>query len=273
MASNASSPLIGISCYLEPARFGVWDTPSALLPRSYLDGVLAAGGTPVLLPPISGWDRGHLSRLDGLIIAGGADVAPELYGAVRDPATGPARPDRDESERTLINTAFEVGLPLLAVCRGMQLLNVVRGGTLHQHLPDHLRSLSQSKGRSAAPVPPFDELRERNKPDASGPPFDELRERNRHLPEPGRFGQVKITVAAGSRLSKIIGEEIEAHCHHHQAVDRLGDDLTAAAWAEDGTVEAIEVDGEQFAVGVQWHPEEDGVDRRLFQELIMEAGR
>ncbi len=259
MGSNVSSPLIGISCYLEQARFGVWDTPSALLPRSYLDGVLAAGGTPVLLPPVEGWEAGQLSRLDGLIIAGGADVDPVRYGAERDPATGPARPDRDESEWSLINTAFEVGLPILAVCRGMQLLNVVLGGTLHQHLPDHLhqRSLSLSKG----------------KPDAPGSPFDKLRERNKHLPEPGTFGRVKINIDADSRLAKIIGEEVEVHCHHHQAVDRLGNELTAVAWAEDGTVEAIEVDADVFALAVQWHPEEDGVDRRLFEALIMEAAR
>jgi putative glutamine amidotransferase len=260
--------LIGISCYLEQARFGVWDTPSALLPRAYLDSVLAAGGTPVLLPPIDSWDARHLSRLDGLIIAGGADVDPERYGAVREPATGPARPDRDESEWSLINTAFEVGLPMLAVCRGMQLLNVVLGGTLHQHLPDQIarqRSLSLSK-RRPEPV-------EGGKHDAPPRPFDRLRERNKHLLEPGTFGRVKISVDSGSRLAKIIGEEIEGHCHHHQAVDRLGDNLTAVAWAADGTVEAVEADTDTFALGVQWHPEEDGLDRRLFKALIMEAAQ
>ncbi len=235
--SRAASPLIGISCYLEQARFGVWDTPSALLPRSYLDGVLAAGGTPVLLPPVDGWEAGHLSRLDGLIIAGGADVDPSRYGADRDPATGPARPDRDESEWSLINTAFQVGLPILAVCRGMQLLNVVLGGTLHQHLPQRRRHPSHAPPPTAGDVRPGS--------------------RSASMP--------------GSRLAKIIGEQVEVHCHHHQAVDRLGDDLTAVAWAADGTVEAIEVDADTFALGVQWHPEEDGLDRRLFEALIMEA--
>jgi putative glutamine amidotransferase len=234
VGSNASSPLIGISCYRERARFGVWDTSSAVLPGSYVDSVVAAGGTPVLLPPIEGWEPQHLSQLDGLIIAGGADIDPECYGAEREPATGPARPDRDESERSLINQAFKVGLPMLAVCRGMQLLNVVLGGTLLQHLPDRTGT-------------------------------------DEHLPEPGTFGRVGVTVADGSRLVGIVGERVDVRCHHHQAVDRLGDGLTAVAWAADGTVEAVELDADVFALGVQWHPEEDGVDRRLFEALVGEA--
>lgn len=234
MGSNASSPLIGISCYLERTRFGVWDTLSAVLPHSYVDGVVAAGGTPVLLPPVEGWEAAHLSQLDGLIVAGGADIDPDRYGAEREAATGPARPERDESEWALIDNAFQVGLPILAVCRGMQLLNVVLGGTLHQHLPDRTGT-------------------------------------DDHLPEPGTFGPVAVTVATGGRLAGIVGERVEVRCHHHQAVDRLGDDLTAVAWAADGTVEAIEVDADVFALGVQWHPEEDGVDRRLFEALVGEA--
>ena len=234
MGSNACSPLIGISCYLERARFGLWDTPSAVLPKSYVDSVVAAGGVPVLLPPVEGWEDAHLSQLDGLIIAGGADVDPDRYDADREPATGPARPDRDESEWALIDSAVKVGLPMLAVCRGMQLLNVVLGGTLHQHLPDRTGTAD-------------------------------------HLPQPGTFGRVPVTVAPGSRLAGIVGERVEGHCHHHQAVDRLGDDVTAVAWAADGTVEAIELDAAVFALGVQWHPEEDGVDRRLFEALVGEA--
>ncbi|HEY0454556.1 gamma-glutamyl-gamma-aminobutyrate hydrolase family protein [Actinophytocola sp.] len=236
MASSASSPLIGISSYLEQTRFGVWDVPAAVLPRGYLDGVVHAGGTPVLLPPVGEWEAGHLSNMDGLVIAGGADVDPSCYDATREPATGPARPDRDGSEWALINLAFKLGIPLLGVCRGMQLLNVVLGGTLHQHVPD-------------------------------------LTDNTDHLPTPGRYGRVPVNVAAGSRLAGIVGERIEVHCHHHQAIDRLGDELEAVAWAADGTVEGVELPGETFAVGVQWHPEEDGVDRRLFEALVGEAGR
>ncbi|MGH3758647.1 gamma-glutamyl-gamma-aminobutyrate hydrolase family protein [Actinophytocola sp.] len=232
--SAAASPLIGISTYLERSRFGVWDVPAALLPRGYVDGVVHAGGTPVLLPPVGGWEPGHLSNLDGLVIAGGADIDPACYDADRDPATGPARPDRDESEWALINLAFKLRIPLLGVCRGMQLLNVVLGGTLHQHVPARTGTTD-------------------------------------HQPEPGTFGRVPVTVEPGSRLAAAVGERVDVWCHHHQAVDRLGDDLRAVAWSADGTVEGVELAGEVFAVGVQWHPEEDGVDRRLFEALVGEA--
>lgn len=234
MGSNACSPLIGISCYLEPTRFGVWDTPAAVLPKWYLDGVVAAGGTPVLLPPVEGWEEAHLSQLDGLIIAGGADIDPDRYGAERESATGPARPDRDESEWALINAAFNTRVPILAVCRGMQLLNVVLGGTLLQHLPDRTGT-------------------------------------DDHQPAPGTFGRVPVSVAPGSRLAGIVGERVEVRCHHHQAVDKLGDELVPVAWAADGTVEAVELPGEHFAVGVQWHPEADELDHRLFEALVGEA--
>jgi putative glutamine amidotransferase len=234
VASSACSPLIGISSYLERARFGVWDTPSAVLPGGYLDGVVHAGGTPVLLPPVGDWEPGHLSNLDGLIIAGGADVDPSCYDADRNPATGPARVDRDTSEWKLINLAFKMRIPLLGICRGMQLLNVVLGGTLHQHLPD-------VTGTDA------------------------------HLPEPGTFGRVPVTVAPDSGLAAVLGEGVEVHCHHHQSIDRLGDDLVAVAWAADGTIEGIELPGAPFALGVQWHPEEDGIDRRLFEALVEEG--
>ncbi|GAB3455545.1 gamma-glutamyl-gamma-aminobutyrate hydrolase family protein [Actinophytocola sediminis] len=235
MASSASSPLIGISTYLEETRFGVWDQPSAVLPRGYLDGVVAAGGTPVLLPPVDTWEPGHLSNLDGLVIAGGADIDPARYGAPRAQATGPARPDRDESEQELVTLAFKLGIPLLGVCRGMQLLNTVRGGTLHQHLPDQAGNTD-------------------------------------HLPAPGTFGRVTVEVVGGSRLAGIVGERLDVHCHHHQAVDRLGDGLVVVATAGDGTVEAVELSGEVFCLGVQWHPEAD-VDRRLFAALVGETRR
>jgi putative glutamine amidotransferase len=234
VASSASSPLIGISSYLEPARFGVWDTPAAVLPRGYLDGMVAAGGTPVLLPPAGEWTADHVSRLDALVVSGGADIDPDVYGAERHPASGPARPDRDGTEWTLVELALELRLPLLGVCRGMQMLNVVLGGTLHQHLPDEV-------------------------------------DNSDHLPAPGTFGRVPVKIAGGSRLAGILGELVEVNCHHHQALERLGDGLVPVAWAEDGTVEAVELPGDTFAIGVQWHPEEDGVDRRLFEALVGEA--
>lgn len=236
MASSASSPLIGISTYLEQSRFGLWDTPAAVLPRGYLDGVVVAGGTPVLLPPVGEWEPGHLSRLDGLVIAGGADIDPARYGADRAETTGHPRHDRDTSERALIDLALAGGLPLLAVCRGMQLLNVALGGTLHQHLPDEVGNTD-------------------------------------HLVRPGTFGRVPVKIEPGSRVAAILGSQVDGHCHHHQAVDRLGTGLVPVGWAGDGSVEAVELPGERFVVGVQWHPEENGADRRLFEALVREGNR
>lgn len=235
MASNASSPpVIGITTYLEQTRFGLWDTPAAVLPRGYLDGVVNGGGVPVLLPPVGHVTADVLSRVDGLIVAGGADVDPVHYGADREPQTGPARPDRDHSEHVLIEAALANGVPLLAVCRGMQLLNIVLGGTLHQHMPDVVGNTD-------------------------------------HLPTPGVFGQVSVKVLQDSRLSGILGSEVDVHCHHHQSVEVLGAGLVSVAWAGDGTVEAVELAEPEFVLGVQWHPEENGSDSRLFHALVSAA--
>jgi putative glutamine amidotransferase len=236
VVSSASSPLIGISTYLEQTKFGMWDTPAAVLPRGYLDGVVAAGGMPVLLPPVGEWTAAHLSRLDGLVIAGGADIDPAHYGADRVDATSPPRPDRDTSERTLINLAVAAGVPLLAVCRGMQMLNVALGGTLHQHLPDETGNTD-------------------------------------HLQVLGTFSRVPVKIAPDSRVTAILGSQVDGHCHHHQAVDRLGTGLVPVGWAGDGTVEAVELPGERFVVGVQWHPEENRTDHRLFEALVREGYR
>jgi putative glutamine amidotransferase len=232
VVSNASDvPVIGITAYLEQTRFGLWDTPAAVLARTYLDHVTESGGVPVLLPPVGEVTADLVSRVDGLVVAGGADVDPVHYGAQRLPATGPARPDRDYAEHVLIEAALANGVPLLAVCRGMQLLNVVLGGTLHQHLPDVVNN-------------------------------------SEHLPEPGTFGRVPVKTAPGSRLAAIVGSELDVHCHHHQAVDQLAAGLVPVAWAGDGVVEAVELAGPDFVLGIQWHPEEDRADRRLFGALV-----
>ncbi|MBB5954259.1 putative glutamine amidotransferase [Saccharothrix tamanrassetensis] len=137
MVSNGSEPLIGISTYLDRTRFGVWDVEAAVLHRAYLDSVVRAGGNPVLLPPLGNWNAGTIAFLDGLVLAGGGDVDPARYGAARDPRTGKANAHRDDAELALARAALELDLPLLAVCRGMQVLNVVLGGTLHQHVAGH----------------------------------------------------------------------------------------------------------------------------------------
>jgi putative glutamine amidotransferase len=227
-------PVVGITTYRETARWGVWNCPAVLVPADYVRQVSAAGGVPVLLPPVPG-DAEVLDRLDALVLAGGADVDPARYGAERSPRTGPAAADRDAAELALLAAALERDLPVLAICRGLQLLAVVRGGTLVQHLPDVVGS-------------------------------------DVHVPAPGTYGDNAVSIAPRSRLAALIGSEATWACHHHQAVERLGEGLTAVAWAQDGTVEAAEADGARFVVGVQGHPEV-GDDARLFAGLVEAARR
>jgi putative glutamine amidotransferase len=234
---GAGPPLIGISAYSEVARWGLWDMPASLLPRNYADNVAAAGGVPVLLPPVSGIE-GAVSRLDGLIIAGGPDIEPGRYGQQAGPHTTIVRPERDEAEIALFRAARAAGAPVLGICRGMQLMNVALGGTLIQHMPDVVGNDS-------------------------------------HSPTPGTMAEHKVTVGPSgsrSRLAAILGEGARVvPTHHHQGIERLGDGLVAAAWAEDGTVEAVELD-DVFAIGVQWHPEA-GNDPALFRALVETARR
>jgi len=231
VASNASSrPRIGITTYLEPAVWGIWERPAALVPQVYLDAVVAAGGVPLLLPPV-GTDPSVLEVLDGLVIAGGCDVDPGAYRAAPHPETVDTRPARDDHEAVLIRAALDRDLPLLAICRGLQMLNVTLGGTLHQHLPD---------------VVAHDD----------------------HRPSPAVFGTVDVKTEPGTLTARILGESTSGSCYHHQALDVIAPGLKVTARAGDGTVEAAEVEGHDFALGVQWHPEENPEDLRLFTALI-----
>jgi putative glutamine amidotransferase len=235
------APIIGLSAYSEPAQWAVWQAPAALLPMSYVDQVTEAGGVPVLLPPVPGV-ASALGRLDGLILTGGGDVDPAGYGAQADPRTSRVQPDRDQAELELLAAALADGLPVLGICRGMQVLNVARGGTLCQHLPD----------------------------DAG------------HRPAPGTFGSHQVQVAPGSRLASLLrpgggppagepGLTLDVATAHHQGIDRLGDGLVPVAWAQDGLIEAVELAGPHpFALGVQWHPEA-GQDGRLVSALVAAA--
>ncbi|MFD6099910.1 gamma-glutamyl-gamma-aminobutyrate hydrolase family protein [Nocardiopsis flavescens] len=230
-----AAPVIGISAYAERARWGVWDTGAVLLPREYVDAVAAAGGVPVLLPPVAE-AAGAVRALDGLLLAGGGDIDPARYGAGRSGHTAGVQAARDGAESALLAAALDRGLPVLGVCRGMQLLNVFRGGTLHQHLPDTV-------GHDG------------------------------HRRRAGVFDPHPVTVAEGSLTARALGRtRLDAPSYHHQAVDVLGTGVRATGWADDGTVEALEYEGADTVLGVQWHPEM-GADPSLFAWLARRAAR
>ena len=240
MADGRRAPLIGLSAYCERARWRAWDMDAVLLPRRYADSVAAAGGIPVLLPPVPGIEEA-LGRLDGLLLSGGGDIDPARYGAEAAPQTSTISESRDTAEFALVEAAMARQLPVLGICRGLQVINVARGGTLHQHLPDVV-------GHDG------------------------------HSPVPGAFGAHAVRVGPGSRLGQILGAEaadveLTTPTHHHQAVDKLGSGLTATAWTQDGTIEAFEPEDTgsgPFLVAVQWHPEA-GDDPRLFRALVAAA--
>ncbi|QBR75518.1 gamma-glutamyl-gamma-aminobutyrate hydrolase family protein [Microbacterium sediminis] len=231
-------PVIGITTYRERAKQGVWDVRAAFLPEQYMDRVSEAGGAVVLLPPqpdpASAAAR-VVRGLDGLVLTGGLDVQPELYGAPRHALTDPARADRDDWELALLAAAREAGIPVLGICRGLQLINVAFGGTLVQHLPD------QPGGE-------------------------------RYRIGGGVFAQLTTQVLAGTRLAAILGPgAFGVHAYHHQGLDRLGEGLVASARMDDGLVYAAEAAEGSWLVAVQWHPEENAADIRLFEALIAQA--
>ncbi|MFL1429678.1 MULTISPECIES: gamma-glutamyl-gamma-aminobutyrate hydrolase family protein [unclassified Nocardiopsis] len=224
-----AAPVIGISAYAERARWGVWDTAAALLPQEYVDAVAATGAVPVLLPPVAN-AAGAVRALDGLLLAGGGDIDPARYGAERAERTAGVQRARDAAEDALLTAALDRGLPVLGVCRGMQLLNVFRGGSLHQHLPDTV-------GHDG------------------------------HRKRTGVFDPHPVTVAEGTLTARVLGRtRLDVPSYHHQAVADLGTGVRATAWADDGTVEALEYEGTDTVLGVQWHPEM-GTDPSLFAWL------
>jgi putative glutamine amidotransferase len=240
VASSASDllspPLIGLSTYVETARHGVWEERAALLPATYVTAVIRAGGCPLLLPPAPLDPSPVLSILDGLVITGGPDVDPRRYGAAPHEQTDLPREERDAWEIALCLGALEIDLPLLAVCRGLQVLNVSRGGTLHQHLP-------------------------------------EVVGHDTHRATLGHASPNRVTIDGASAVGSILGAETEGHCHHHQALDRLGEGVQVVGCAADGTVEAVELPEKEFVIGVQWHPEDNPGDDRLFAALVEAAAR
>ncbi|HEV7494716.1 gamma-glutamyl-gamma-aminobutyrate hydrolase family protein [Baekduia sp.] len=233
-------PVIGLCAALERARWGVWDTPAHLLPREYSDAVQRAGGIALLLPPdarVTEHPDELLDLLDGLILAGGSDIDPASYGQAAHPETININPERDAFEIALAQRAIERDLPFLGICRGMQVLNVARGGTLLQHLPE-------SHGHED------------------------------HRRNPGSFegADHQVRLASGSLAARAAGEE--AHrtlSHHHQGVDRVGEGLVVTGRSElDELPEAVELSGSRFVLGVQWHPEVDETSK-LVAALVDEA--
>jgi putative glutamine amidotransferase len=236
----ADRPVIGLCAALERAQWGAWDTPAHLLPREYADAVQRAGGIALLLPP-DPRTMEHpdelLDLLDGLMLAGGSDVDPAAYGAEPHAATIGTNPERDAFELALAARAIERDMPFLGICRGMQVLNVARGGTLLQHLPE-------SHGH---------EHHRRNPGTFDG---------NDHLV---RLDDASLAArAAGESSHRTLS-------HHHQAVDRVGEGLVVSGHsALDDLPEAIELPDRGFVLGVQWHPEADETSR-LIGALVDEA--
>lgn len=242
MALNGSDtqsrqpPRIGITTELQHARWGPWDRQAALLPTVYVDTLYRAGGLPLLLPPIAGSAQDAIRTVDGLILSGGTDLSPEQYNQEPHASIQHTCPQRDDWELRLLRAALDQHVPVLGICRGVQVLTAAFGGTLQQHLPDAL---------------------------GSG---------NRHQPAPGRFGMHRVDLCAETRIARILGEYTDVRCHHHQALATIPDALRVTGYATDGTVEAVESPHHRFLLGVQWHPEENGDDLRLLHALVDVAG-
>jgi len=236
--SVSRPPVIGLTTYLAQAQTGVWDVPASFLPAVYFQGVTAAGGVATLLPPQpvnADIAERVLDGLDGLLITGGKDVDPAVYGQKPHPSTDEPGYQRDAWEFALLDDALKRGLPVLGICRGAQVLNVARGGTLHQHLPDVIGHSGHRAGNAV-------------------------------------FTSLPVRTVPGTRLAGLVGESVDARCYHHQAIAELGEGLVVSAWDTDGVIEALELPGHDFVLAVQWHPEESLDDLRLFSAIV-EAAR
>jgi len=228
-----SRPVVGITAHVEAARWGHWELEAALIPYDYVRGVERAGGRALLVPPSEEGVGETLDALDGLLLSGGADLDPEAYRAEAHPETRGTQPARDRAELALLEGALQRDMPVLAVCRGVQVLNVARGGDLVQHLPEVVGD-------------------------------------DKHREIRGAFSEHPVRFEEGSRLGSLLGERAPVKSHHHQGVGTVVAGLREVAWADDGTVEALEDPERRFALGVLWHPEA-GKDQKLFEALVAEA--
>ena len=226
--------MIGICAAIESARWAAWEVVVNLSPRTYSLAVQRAGGLALILPPddvVAESPDELLDMIDGLILAGGSDIDPASYGARPHPETRGTWPERDRFELALGARALERDMPVLGICRGMEMLNVIQGGTLTQHLPDL--------------------------------------ELHRHTP--GVFTDHRVALQPGSLAERVVGSEhTEVKSAHHQGLEELGEGVVASGHADDGVVEAIDLPERSFAVGVLWHPEEDERSR-VVGSLVNEA--
>jgi putative glutamine amidotransferase len=235
-------PLIGLTAYAQQVQYGHHDIRAAMLPMTYVRAVHATGGRAVLIPPDDpGTDV--LESLDGIVFSGGGDVDPAHWGAERHPATVVDQV-RDEAELQLMRAALDAGLPVLGVCRGMQLMAVASGGTLHQHLPEVIGNERHQAVRGTDPLAA----------DASA------------------YGRHDVVLTKGSRAYRLLGPALTVNSFHHQAVDDPGAFTVVGRCPDDGVIEVIEDPQLPFALGVQWHPERTG-DLRAFAALAQAAAR
>lgn len=233
---SASKPLIGITTYRQPGTTGVWSGEFAMIPGGYLEAIERAGGHHVLLPPqtldSAAADR-LVAGLDGLMLCGGRDIEPQRYG--QEPLATTETPDtrRDGMEDLVLGAAIRAGVPILGICRGAQMLNVHRGGTLTQHVPDVIGDTRYQKGQAV-------------------------------------FSPMDVSIVEGTALHTLMSATTIGPCamYHHQAIDQLGDGLVVSAWSPDGLIEAIELENYVFGLAVQWHPETTLEDLTLFNALI-----
>ena len=237
MGTTAARPLIGLTTYRQVSSWWAWERDAALVPAAYVDHLAAAGGWPLLIPPCDpagdgpgAGAAGTLAALDGLVLIGGGDVGAARYRCAPDPRNGGVSELRDASELALLGEALRIDLPVLAICRGAQILNVHLGGDLVQYLPEVLGTTL-------------------------------------HQPAPGAFGDVTVTTCPGTTVNGIVGDRLRVPCSHHQAIATVGRGLAVTARADDGVIEAIELPDRWFVVGVQWHPEERG-GAPLFEALV-----
>jgi putative glutamine amidotransferase len=227
-------PVIGITTYVTPAKWGYWDLEASLIPHNYVRAVEEAGGRPLLVPPSDEGIEETLDSLDAIVFSGGSDLDPAHYGEEPHPETFGIREERDRAELELMKAALERDMPVLGICRGVQVLNIARGGNLIQHLPEIVGH-----------------------------------EGHKHDP-PGSFSDHDVEIEPETTLAKILGDRHPVKSHHHQGLDAVGKGLRVSAHAEDGSIEGVEDPEHRFAVGVLWHPEA-GEDRKLFQALVEQA--